>query len=416
MKKSIFSMLTLYVALVMVFTLLVVAVHMIPHNVIAAQIEHSLPVFDSEGAYPWVTSVDGRARLDNFTDCYMLNVAFCADNNHPVDAALRNYRYRGNADMIACMHELVEGNLQDSLFEYGKYWHGYQVTLRPLLTVMDYAQIRWLNGVLLALLLAVVLALMWQRLPAGYAVCLMVSLALVHSFVLPWSLQYSNCYYVMLVSMIALLAWPSLSETRLKMAMSFFAVGAITVFFDFFTSPIITLGVPLTVLLLWKREPVTWRTLAVPCVAWAAGFALLWASKWAVAYLLVGYNALAEVTDSVEIHSVGTSTDTMAGMWLSMVKGWFYPSAGNVLKFAILGMLTLLAVWAGRGRQALRDNVWLLALSGIVLAWMLATTHHCYTHVNISSRMYLVSWFATLCFYFKIIDFDKLKRYVRFRS
>ena len=195
MKKVLIATACLYVVLLVVCTALLVVVHTIPLSAIAPQLERSLATFEQEGMYPMRHTPLGGARLDNFTDCYMLNVAACVDASRPVDAAMRNYRYRGiDNDMALCTRMAMQRPLPADVFEYGKYWHGYQVTLRPLLTVLDYRGVRVLNGVLLGLLLVAVMVLLWRRLGAGVALSLLVALLLAHGAVVPWSLQFSTCH------------------------------------------------------------------------------------------------------------------------------------------------------------------------------------------------------------------------------
>lgn len=55
----------------------------------------------------------------------------------------------------------TEGEYQEA--HYGRYWHGYQVVLAPLLTVFDLSQIRWLNAALQIALAAAVLLTLYAR-------------------------------------------------------------------------------------------------------------------------------------------------------------------------------------------------------------------------------------------------------------
>ena len=89
MKKVLTATACLYVGLLVVCTALMIAVHTIPLAAIAPQLERSLATLEQEGMYPMRHTPLGGARLDNFTDCYMLNVAACADASRPVDAAMR---------------------------------------------------------------------------------------------------------------------------------------------------------------------------------------------------------------------------------------------------------------------------------------------------------------------------------------
>jgi len=417
MKKLLTSILLLYIVMLTMFTTLIIAVYMIPRSAIEPQVKSSAKIFSQEGVYPFKTSVDGRRVLvDNHTDCCMHIVAYCADDAHPVDAAMRNYRYRDNADITVSLEHLMSGNLLNEPFEYGKYWHGYLVTLRPLLTVMDYGKIRILNGIMLGILFVITLILLTRRLPIGITLCFLVALFMVHSGIIPWSLQFSTCYYITLVSMIALLGCRWLTATWHRSLLCFFAIGSSTAFFDFLTTPMMTLGVPLTVMLLKDEKICRMRFVLALCAAWFLGYGLMWASKWLMAYLLAGYNPLAEVSQSIKLHSVGKEELPMWSYWKKMVDmlspRWSLFEAKGWMRWGIIAALAIPALVANKGRLTTSRYLPLVFIALLTPLWYIVVARHSYTHFYITSRALLVWWFACLCFLYVNIDFKKLKSHV----
>ena len=360
-------------------------------------------------------SLDGSVLVDNFTDCYMLNVAYCADASHPVDAAMRNYRYRDDANMVVTMNHLADGNMTLEPTEYGKYWHGYQVFLRPLLALMDYGKIRVLNGIMLAILLITALTLMARRLSLGIPICFALSMFMVHSGVLPWSLQFSTCYYITLVSVIALLGFGWLSATWHRLVLCFFAIGAVTSFLDFFTTPVMTLGVPLTIMVLKDERLCRMRAVFSLCVAWLAGYSLMWGSKWVMAYLLAGYNPLEEVALFMQIHTVGQGGEPIGAYGKKMIdlllSRWSLLSANGLMRWGIVAVLAIPAILFSKGRNVLKKYSVLLFVAMLTPLWYIVVAHHSYTHFFITMRALLVCWFSILCFLYQNIDFSKLKTY-----
>ena len=413
MKRLLGSIFLLYLLLLALFTTLIIVVHVIPRSVIEPQVKTSVEIFSEEGDYPYKNSLFGRVVVDNYTDCYMHNVAYCADAAHPVDAAMRNYRYRDDAEMAVSTSHLVSGNTTCEPFEYGKYWHGYQVFLRPLLTVMDYGKIRLLNGIVLAILLITALMLMARRLSIGIAMCFIVSMIVVHSAVIPWSLQFSTCYYIVLVSIIALLGVGWLTASWHRLLFGFFAIGAATAFFDFLTTPVMTLGIPLTVMVLKDDKTGHWRSLLALCAVWLLGYGLMWASKWLMAYLLVGYNPLEEVNESIQLHSVGRGTKPVWAYWQKLanifVDRWSPLMLQGLVRWGIVAILAIPALVFPKGHLALSRYSGLLLIAMLTPLWYFVVAHHSYTHFFITSRALLVCWFASLCFLCKNIDFNKLK-------
>lgn len=417
MKRLLTSTLLLYIVMLGLFTTLIIAVHMIPRSAIEPQVKTSAKIFTEEGIYPHKVSIDGRRVLvDNYTDCYMHDVAYCADDTHPVDAAMRNYRYRDNVDITVSLEHLVSGNLLNEPFEYGKYWHGYLVTLRPLLTVMDYGKIRILNGIVLGILFFFVLVLITRRLSFGITLCFLVALFMVHSGIIPWSLQFSTCYYITFVSIIALLGFKWLSATWHRLLLCFFAIGATTSFFDFFTTPIMTLGVPLTIMMLKDEKLCKIRFALALCAAWLMGYSMMWASKWLMAYLLVGYNPLAEASQSIKLHSVGKGENQMWYYWLKLLDifqaRWSILTAKGLTRWGIMAALAIPALLAHKDRFAFKRSAVLVFVAMLTLLWYIVVARHSYTHFYITSRALLVWWFAALCFLYINIDFKKLKSHV----
>ena len=415
MKKLIPSIVLLHLVLLALFTVLVIAVHLIPREAIEPQFKTSVKIFTAEGVYPDKMSLDGSVLVDNFTDCYMLNVAYCADASHPVDAAMRNYRYRDDANMVVTMNHLADGNMTLEPTEYGKYWHGYQVFLRPLLALMDYGKIRVLNGIMLAILLITALTLMARRLSLGIPICFAVSMFMVHSGVLPWSLQFSTCYYITLVSVIALLGFGWLSATWHRLVLCFFAIGAVTSFLDFFTTPVMTLGVPLTIMVLKDERLCRMRAVFSLCVAWLAGYSLMWGSKWVMAYLLAGYNPLEEVALFMQIHTVGQGGEPIGAYGKKMIdlllSRWSLLSANGLMRWGIVAVLAIPAILFSKGRNVLKKYSVLLFVAMLTPLWYIVVAHHSYTHFFITMRALLVCWFSILCFLYQNIDFSKLKTY-----
>lgn len=89
---------------------------------------------------PWIVS----SKLDNFTDAIMLNNAVFEGTGSVVDDAMNNPYV--NVDGLEQTRSLVKYVSDDSankiIINYPRYWHGYLVWLKPLLLVMNYADIR----------------------------------------------------------------------------------------------------------------------------------------------------------------------------------------------------------------------------------------------------------------------------------
>ncbi|MBR1726380.1 MAG: hypothetical protein IJ724_07015 [Muribaculaceae bacterium] len=405
--KYVAAIARVYGVMLLMLTAAIVAVYCIPLSALRDNVDKSIATFEAEGSYP-TRNILGQAQLDNFTDCYMLQASYCTDDKHPVRSAMEVMRCRRSSDIIADTRQYFnEGDVvpHESMWRYGKYWHGYQVVLRPLLTVTDYQGIRTLNWVLLSALLAICLVQMW-RIRRWLPLCFLFALLVVKSGVVPLSMQYSNCYYIMLVSTILIMTFDSLTRTPLRRAQVMFAIGAVTAFSDFFTVPTITLGVPLATMML-KRDEHSLRQVLGLCAMWGLGWLVFLVSKWPVAMLLAGYNPLHEVGLSIVQHTVNGEDPTPKLIWVKSIISY-----GIRPMFAlkvVAAVLLLAAAWmAGKGRQVARKHLWLWVLALVGPVWMLVFLHHAYWHHFISLRSYLTTWYVLPIFMCLLIDWRAL--------
>ncbi|MDR3314787.1 MAG: hypothetical protein LBS96_10105 [Oscillospiraceae bacterium] len=270
--------LLLFLSLAILFTGLMVAAYAIPDRWIAQNTANSIEMLESEGFNRYMHVGASDVRMDHFTDRWMLELAL-----------------RGE-------EPLLRGAMVPS---YTRYWHGYQVYLRPALVLGDYARLRQWNAVAQITLLCILAALLAKRLHTVFAALFGISLASVCWVVVPFSFQFSSVFLIMLVSTILLLSLYDKPWFRKRLPQFFFVVGAITVFIDFLTAPILTLGIPLVILLLLRRrdgqettvggfKAIFWQGLA-----WGSGYASLWAAKWVAASAVLRTNAVGEAVQQV---------------------------------------------------------------------------------------------------------------------
>ncbi|MBR1881432.1 MAG: hypothetical protein IJ808_00205 [Muribaculaceae bacterium] len=412
MKRTITSLAILYVLLLAGFTAAIVAVHHIPRSAIEANLRRSVVTLVAEGTEKHVFTPED-AKLGNFTDCYMANVAYCANDSLPVRAALMAMRHRNLLDMPADTQGLIDGTVEPQLTSYGKYWHGYMLLYRPLLVFTDYQGMRMLNIILMATLTLIMLVLLWKRLSPAAALCMTISLYMMRFTAVPLSLCFSPCFIIMMVSMVLILTVGRLTRTLHAQILTFFAIGAFTAYFDFFTTPIITLGVPLIILMLYRMPERSMKTIVLLSAAWAVGYAGLWVSKWLITYLLLNYDLTASVTGGLVQHSPANTATSQTEIWIDIVKRWIYPNFHNIEKYVIFGIAGLMVWMSGIRKGQWRQSIWLLVVGCIVLVWQEATINHVYSHGHCTHRDYLVMWLAALLYLSQFIHVSKIKNHVQ---
>lgn len=276
-------------------TVLLTTVQLLPIRNIQENVQRSAVVFQTEGSYPdlfsWCSS-----SLDNFTDALIL----LTSSDDAPDTALNRamYSYNGWIDDLSPAERLVAHYVDGIDFtehgSYARYWHGYQVLLRPLLEIFDYQQIRILNGLVQLLLCLAVCWLMYRKKKAAYAVPYFIGYLMMMPLALADSLQFSPCYYIYTIGCLVLLCCNDAQRKKCA-GFLFLNLGLAIAYFDFLTYPIATCGVPLLVYLMLTQSASFEEQIRqiIRCVfCWGIGYAGMWSSKWVLATWITGTNVL----------------------------------------------------------------------------------------------------------------------------
>lgn len=353
--------------------------------------------------------------MDNFTDCYMFNLMASADADEPVRSAMLNNDYKSD-DYMSLAYDtenVIKGDFKDLTKEsYGRYWHGYQVTLKPLMTIMDYSAIRILNYVLFSLLIVVCSWLIYRKIGKTACGLFVLSLALINFPIVPLSLQFSTCFYLSFLSMIAVMVFPRLVEKDDNLYCTFFIIGGVTSFMDFLTTPQLTLGLPMIVCLLMSNRKDKWKYVIYISIAWALGYGLIWASKWLVGYLLTGTNILADAMESAKLRT----SDVYKGMHMTIggILAFIWQAVERkhlVLPFfgaiVVVVALILLYVKMIKSKKVFGENVFLLLVVMIVPIWFLVMRNHSIQHGWFTWRAGLLSLYSLLLLVYYTVDWNR---------
>ena len=412
MGKAVLRLSGVYAVLLVLFTTAIIAVHLIPTSAVRANVASSAATIEDEGVFFRVLGCP-LWQIDNMTDCMMFNMNVYADSDHPVDAAMLNrYGYdehgpQGYKQLPADTRAVAQnGNgATDSEIMYGRYWQGYQVVLRPLLTFMDYDAIRTVNYLLLFFLAGLTTFLIAGR--AGWPVSMLfvVSLLAAGFHVVPLAIQFSTCFYIAFIASIVVLMHPQIAAGSSTGPVFFFVTGAVTSYADFLTTPQITLGLPLICVFLTgmiKRKKCLF--VIKSGLIWLVGYASLWASKWFVAGLLTGTGT--EVLESaVDSFVLRTSDDIYFGgekMPISRFFSIMVSALGDKVVVAAVMFAVLIVVAFGCYLYRCRRNMdrygYLLLIAAMVPAWYLMLRNHSLQHVFFTWRALSVTIFSLLLF------------------
>lgn len=375
--------------------LLLACVYAIPQSAMRGNTEKSIGILHKETVYPYALDEIRATQLDNFTDALMLNETYYKGGSFAEDMLSSVHICKDGAadNTVEAFYDYMTGAEGEYYEEsYGRYWHGYQVVLAPLLTVFNISSIRFLNMAVQLVLVAAVLLALYARgrrdmlIPYGL---MWLSLIPVTLF---YSLQFSSTFYVM-VLLSLLIAVKSERLSFAKLCFSFEIAGILEAYFDFLTYPLVAFGVPV---ILWfaldaeKRQPLRRRIgqLVKLGVSWVCGYLGMWSSKWIIAALFAKDNTLATAIGSVKFRSSMQIGDT-AISYLDVLKAnvVHYMFRGFAVLFAA-GILLWLVQWIRqRKRGAAPDLHGILPVMGIVavcalmpFGWYFAVGNHSYLH------------------------------------
>lgn len=272
---------------------LLTAVYCIPTDSIEKNIAQSALTIQKEGTY-YPISIWFHSQLDNWTDSIILMEAGIGGESNAFQSAITashgTIKHTTSPTDSLLMH-YIDGQPYTSTVEYCRYWHGYLIFIKPLLSLMDYSSIRILNGIIQISLIIAICCLMYRKGLRDYVLPFILMYLMLMPAALAYSIQFSTCFYVIILAIIGLLVIRSDKLDRFA-APVFLMIGIATAYFDFLTYPMATFGIPVLMLMVLQasrplEEKLFW---IVKCgLFWSIGFGGMWASKWVISHIACGY-------------------------------------------------------------------------------------------------------------------------------
>ena len=399
MKQKILKYFLTFIGMIFLFIVLLTLVYSIPNEVIDIR---DLKAFhylkENEGLYPEFFWETPSARLDNATDYTMIErnqTKLLKDN--PFISAM----YAGG---------------------YSRYWHGYQVVLRPLLRFFEYQHIRHITMITFFLLLCVSFSTIHKRMGMQTALCYLLSLCPLYLTIVSISLQFMSVFVVMFIAIIYLMTFYKTNWLK-DITLFFMLIGMITNFVDFLTAPLLTLGIPLALFLSLELQtgisPLrSFFKKEISCIiSWFLGYGLCWASKWVIASLFLEQNIILDALNSIALRTMGNETEPAPR--LEMLKmnftNMFYSQGikiAAVYIFIIFVFLILSILF--HKKQSLKTATQNIVFPFLVLAilpyvWFLVLANHSHVHDWFTYRIQAITLFSLLMILNHLIDWIKIK-------
>lgn len=380
---------------------------LIPQQAVADSVELSASQLAEEGYNPVVLiRSDESYRLDNFTETRILLESLYLDTRTSPQAVYFCPTYDGGGDPIAAINNVSKlGGFPEPDTNFPHMLMGFRAPVRLLLTFMNLRQIRRLLmwGVLL-LFTANVLNIKKR---SGTLIALLFTAAFlsVNPLIVMSSMQYACCFFI---AFTAMLLMPRLEKWKLTEPMFFFLIGGLTQYFDTYTTPLVTFGLPMLWMLLVKQQSGQLQSFGedLLCVAkcfgaWLGAYAMMW---------LVNIGVVALASDYDVWHIAWRAFGAGTGFGTRRADALLALSAGLTNLVTIecaLCLVGFIVAWPfmmdtrAKRKTGYRQGRIFLIVALLPVLWCIVAPNTLLENSYYQYRMLIVTIFGLLCFYAK---------------
>ncbi|MDO4282536.1 MAG: hypothetical protein Q4D02_02775 [Clostridia bacterium] len=296
--KKIFQYIVIFFGILCICMICLYTTCLIPSSKLKNNMMESLNEVKNNGSKKIVNIFNKKIIFDTYADAMMMNTAYSIDSKHPfysmlfarsnyvdgvTDKTFPDEAYKQNKIAIFPhtndLEKVVMGEKLDAI-EYARYWHGYLVYLRPLLTVFNYMEIKIVSFIIHYILIAVLLYQIKKKLGMKYLIAVVFGVIVTEGYLVYLCLEETIGFSLILVESIILL-----STNNKKYNNYFFIIGMITAFFDLFTIPVAIFAFPLILcMLLYKEKDIKLliKDCFRYCLLFSIGYVAMWTTKWII--------------------------------------------------------------------------------------------------------------------------------------
>lgn len=392
-KNLIVTLMSLLLAGVM-GALLMISVYALPTEPIRSNVKKSSAVFDLGQNYLQWASPIVSSRLDSFTDNWMINIATYQKGENikeiikdSMDNPWNSYAHiEGKIDPYNFIKKAytynvpMDGAKRDT---YSRYWHGYNIWLKPMLTFFTMGDIRIFMMMFQFILLIFVMLELYKKGGLKLLTPFFIAILIFNPISCALCLTYSTLYNITLISMLINLKYELWNSERYWLL--FLWIGIITSFFDFLTYPLTALGCNLIIFVLLSNYQLfpKMKKVILSSALWTIGYAGMWMEKWLIGSLVTGNNLFIQAIRSGKFRAGGniegghiTPVDVILKNFTAIDNHVIYTI------FVICVVLLLVCYLSGKYKIKLRkDMIFPLLFVGIYpFVWFFVMKNHSYGH------------------------------------
>lgn len=443
--KKILQYIVSFIILIFIYFLTLTLVSCIPSSIMKENVKQSAKYFLENGGEKQKINIKYKnVTLFNFTNALMINTAYSIDCENPIESFLtakKNYipgmtktiytqtpkdlmsaskyyksgRFNGNAYQTKELYDTVYENDLDESFEYARYWHGYLLYLRPLLTFLNYEQITIMSTIIFYILLSSCAILVWKKIGKFPAIALILACITVDLFLVVKSINEILCFDLALIFSIYLLLR---EEKIINIGLRFFIFGSITNFLDLLTNPIVTYGIPIIIyfMIILKYEKITFKNLFFiflnTALSWIIGYLFTWISKWVITDVLLERNIIENAIEQIGFRIKRTEMKNIS--LLETIKYYFCDYTAIIIYFICIFVILVNFKKLkktinddGKGASILTYFTCML----IPIVWYCVLSQHSLIHAFFTYRNLIVLVFALEIFVLEFVNlvYDRKK-------
>lgn len=281
MKKSLIQHIALFCVSLILCTGFLLLGACLPQPPIDANIRASAERMAQEGNYPTIADHAFASTLDYATDALILQESK-ATTISQWDTIFTNPLFKYESDDGGPVYNLYQYSIDENpqpADYYVQYWMGFRPVVRLMLTYLDYYQILRVTALCFFVLFAAVMCSVAKEAGSKTAFLFALSIIAVRPYVVAVSLQFSCCF---IIAFLAMLLIPRLHQNPRWESLFFLELGILTMYFDFYTTPILTFGMPMIYLYILKNrdhQQNSAKRIGINAVSWSAGYLFMWLAK-----------------------------------------------------------------------------------------------------------------------------------------
>ena len=376
---------------------------LLPEKSIKAHIAESAPIMVEEGLYPKAIINKEQCQMDNFTDALIMNQIHSIDRKQPVKSAMRMIRMSEKGrdwDQTGLLLRTVNGETLEAQ-HYARYWHGSTFLFRPLFFLMDFVTLRFVLFIVSSLLIVMLLCAYYPKAGLMKTIALAMGFLITYGFVMQFSMQFFPVLALTIISSLMVIK----RDKSANFGLLFFVIGSLTCYFDLLTTPLLTLGIPLAVMLSLKHDDEfhikdKFIEISKIILLWGLGFALTFVTKWALASLILGQNIFADAYE-VSLYRMEAEEFTR---WDALTKNF------GMLNLWIIGLAAvalLLFSIINRLKISYKKVILFLFIALMPYVWYLLVANHSHVHWWFTYRLQAIS---VVCLLFIFCDGSSVTR------